>query len=689
MSRKALRQLAGPLLGFLAVTAGAGLAATGALERLESLSWDARARALARAAPRDLPVKLVLIDDQSLAWVAEEQERQWRWPREYFAAILSYLREDGARAIVCDLDFLDFSPFGVEDDRKLHDALETTPGVVLPLRLKGEATRWPEPPPVLERGGLGGVESVPGATFSHTDAVSGTGVFYGHVVAEADNRRVRALYEFDGHPLPQMGLAPFLLVEGGKPPRVVLDAGRLRVGGKEFPLDAEGNLILRYRRPDPESGHLYEAFSAASILADVTAGVAPSGRFRDCYVLLGLSAENLFDNWPTPVKDTAPGVEIHATVLDNLLTDRFLRPAPGPLSGFVAFAICAGTAWFIVRARTVKGTILGAAVALPLPATLGMVAYAKGLAAPVVWPTLSVALAALAAAAVNYVSEGRQRQYIRRAFEHYLSPAVISRIVEDPSRLRLGGERRELSILFADLEGFTSLSERIEPQELALFLNRYLGGMTEIVLAEEGTLDKYLGDAIVAFWNAPLDQPDHAARAVRTALLCQRRLAEMRPELGRDVRMRIGVHTGVATVGNFGSRHRFDYTVLGDAPNLASRLEGANKHFGTGLLVSEATWQAAQGAFAGRALGRLRVMGRSAPVQVYEPVALAGEPQPPLLASFEDARRRCAAADWRGAAEALAACAGDPVARIWLDRVRELEREGATSWNDEWTLASK
>jgi adenylate cyclase len=306
---------------------------------------------------------------------------------------------------------------------------------------------------------------------------------------------------------------------------------------------------------------------------------------------------------------------------------------------------------------------------------------------------VSVAFAAFAAGAVNYVSEGRMRLYLRRAFEHYLSPAVISRIVEDPTRLRLGGDRRELTILFADLEGFTALSERIEPQALALFLNRYLGEMTEIVLAEEGTLDKYLGDAIVAFWNAPSDQPDHAERAVRAAIRCQRRLAEMQPDLrrriGRDLRMRIGVHTGTATVGNFGSRHRFDYTVLGDAPNLASRLEGANKHFGTGLLVSEATWQAVSGAFQGRALGSIHVVGRAAPVKVFEPMALAEDAPPPLLASFEEARRRCEAVDWPGAAAALAACGDDPVARLWLDRVQELERERATSWNDEWVLASK
>ena len=220
----------------------------------------------------------------------------------------------------------------------------------------------------------------------------------------------------------------------------------------------------------------------------------------------------------------------------------------------------------------------------------------------------------MAALGLNYVTEGRQKAFYRHAFKHYLSPVVIDRLLEEPSRLKLGGERRELSIFFSDLQGFSSISERLDPQALTTLLNDYLSDMTDIILEEEGTVDKYEGDAIIAFWNAPLTQPDHALRACRAALRCQQKLRERNQEFlqraGSAFWMRIGINTGPVVVGNMGSRQRFDYTVLGDAANLASRLEGANKAFGTDTMVAESTWIQTNGQLKGREIGLLRVVGR-------------------------------------------------------------------------------
>ncbi|MBN2060002.1 MAG: adenylate/guanylate cyclase domain-containing protein, partial [Deltaproteobacteria bacterium] len=194
---------------------------------------------------------------------------------------------------------------------------------------------------------------------------------------------------------------------------------------------------------------------------------------------------------------------------------------------------------------------------------------------------------------INYTIKGRQKRYIKNVFKQYLSPAVIERLVENPDKLALGGEMRELSIFFSDIQGFTGISEQLSPPELTALLNDYLSAMTDIILAEGGTIDKYEGDAIIAFWNAPLDVPDHAKRAVRSALLCGRKLSELRPgfrkRIGTDIYARIGINTGQVVVGNMGSNQRFDYTFLGDAGNLASRLEGVNKQFSTYLMVSEYT----------------------------------------------------------------------------------------------------
>ena len=218
---------------------------------------------------------------------------------------------------------------------------------------------------------------------------------------------------------------------------------------------------------------------------------------------------------------------------------------------------------------------------------------------------------------LNYATEGRKKAFIKKAFRHYLSPAVIERILEDPSQLKLGGERKELTILFSDLEGFTTISEKLDPENLTSLLNLVLSDMTEIILDEGGTLDKYEGDAIIAFWNAPIDQPDHAERACRAALKCQQKIRERQEEYsskaGAPIRMRIGINTGAVVVGNMGSAKRFDYTVLGDAANLASRLEGANKFFGTRIMVSEQTWKKTSGRFAGRRLGLVRVAGEAGP----------------------------------------------------------------------------
>ncbi len=258
----------------------------------------------------------------------------------------------------------------------------------------------------------------------------------------------------------------------------------------------------------------------------------------------------------------------------------------------------------------------------PIIAALG--GYVTGWSLPLVAPEIAVATTLFLVFVINYATEGRQKRFIQGAFKQYLSPAVIDQLILHPERLRLGGERRVLSIFFSDLEGFTTISEKLDPEALTTLLNEYLSAMTDIVHEEAGTVDKFEGDAIIAFWNAPLEVIDHPLRVVRTALRCQERLALLNPQFqkraGRDLLMRIGIHTGSAVVGNMGSHSRFDYTMLGDSVNLAARLEGANKAFGTYLMISEATRQGIGSAFPVREIARLAVVGRKEPITVYEPM---------------------------------------------------------------------
>ena len=329
---------------------------------------------------------------------------------------------------------------------------------------------------------------------------------------------------------------------------------------------------------------------------------------------------------------------------------------------------------------------------LLIPLLLGLGAYRAGWWLPVAPSLVACAAASLTALLVNYAVEGRQRRFIKQAFNQYLHPAVIDQLLSHPERLRLGGERREITVFFSDLQGFSSFSEQLDPEALTSLLNDYLTAMTDIILDQGGTVDKYVGDAIVAFWNAPLDQPDHAGRAVRTALLCQEGLDRLRPELsrraGHDLQMRIGLNTGVAVVGNLGSQRRFDYTVLGDAVNLASRLEGANKEFGTSVLLTDSTRRQLDAEIAVREIGKVVVTGREEPVRIFTllpPGAEAG-----ALDAFAAALADYTVGEFPAAAEAFARLAGtDPVAAAYARRCRELAANPPPSWDGSWRLSGK
>jgi adenylate cyclase len=381
-------------------------------------------------------------------------------------------------------------------------------------------------------------------------------------------------------------------------------------------------------------------------------------------------------------------VLLHATTLDNLLTGGFMREAPRwwGVAATLALGLLGGA--FLAGTGRVRQALAAGTVLLPLPIVASVLAYLAGWWWPLVPVELGLAGGLVAGLAVNYATEGRQRRFLKQAFRHYLSPHVVEKLLEDPDRLRLGGERRELSIFFSDLQGFTTISEGLDPEKLVSLLNEFLSAMTDIVMEEAGTLDKYEGDAIIAFWNAPLDVPDHALRACVAAVRCQRELARRRPgweaQYGCTLHMRVGLHTGEAVVGNLGSQQHFDYTVLGDAPNLASRLEGANKAFGTGTMISGTTFAAAQAGVLARELGQLVVVGRREPVTVYELGGLATEAEPASWSAYRAALALCRAGR---AAEALALLArsdDDPAAAALRDQI-----EQDADFRGVWRLSSK
>jgi len=434
--------------------------------------------------------------------------------------------------------------------------------------------------------------------------------------------------------------------------------------------------------------------SELQLLAGGQPPIEDGSAFTGKHVVFGFSAPGLKDLRSTPIAPDYPGPEVYATMLDNLLAGDFLRDAP--VAAVWAWVLLLALAAGIVAASARNGWQSGLAALglIPLPTLAGLAAWQAGMVLPVAGASAGVVIALLGGAVVNFVLEGRQKMFIKGAFKHYLSADVIEQIMRDPNSLKLGGERRELTIFFSDLQGFSTISERLGPEDLTRLLNDYLSDMTDIILEEGGTLDKYEGDAIIAFWNAPLAQPDHAVRAVRAAVRCQRKLAERRAEFeqrtGAVLKMRIGLNTGAVVVGNMGSSNRFDYTVLGDAANLASRLEGANKALGTFLMIAESTWTQTDGAFPGRELGQLTVVGRKAPVRVYEATGLEGEAVGPEITAFAAALARVRAGRWAEAAEAFEQLGDDAAAKTYAAKCRALAAAGSgATWDGIWNLTEK
>jgi adenylate cyclase len=319
---------------------------------------------------------------------------------------------------------------------------------------------------------------------------------------------------------------------------------------------------------------------------------------------------------------------IHATLLANLLTRDFRERISPPL----LLALAAGVA-AAVSISVLLVPDLGRLALLLLASGSGVflflvLAFRQGLWADGVFLFSGLALSFAASTSFSYATEGRQRRQIKQMFSHYMSDLLIQDLLKNPGKLRLGGERRVLTVFFSDLAGFTSLSEKLSPEEVVTLLNRYLTAMTGIILESGGLIDKYEGDAIMAFWGAPLPQDDHACRACLAALDNQARLTELREEFLRQglppVRARIGINTGEMIIGNMGSSQRFDFTVIGDSVNLASRLEGAGKEYGVGITISEETYRLASDRVEVRELDLLRVKGKENPVRIYELLARKG-----------------------------------------------------------------
>ncbi|HEX9942682.1 MAG TPA: adenylate/guanylate cyclase domain-containing protein [Thermoanaerobaculia bacterium] len=613
----------------------------GWLRPIEEVATDLMMRARGRRPP-DPRIVVCALDAGSL-----HEFGRWPWRRTRVAQLVDRLKADGARVIALDMVFSDPAPSDPDydlsgDDRALAASLAKAGNVVLgyffrrePGVVNPESLEGAQYDSVIEReGGLpaprrDGVEAnLP--LFARAAAAQGS---FSHERESGVLRHYTLAIRHGDSYYPPLALRAAERFLGGDGLALAPARGNLvevTLAGRRVVADERGGLWVNYRGP----ARTFHTVSAG----DVLAGRTPPGTFRDRLAFVGVTETAVGDVQATPFGSEIAGVEVHANVADNLLNGRYVLDT-GSLAAVSLLALvllALAVALLVLRTgRHLVGAVLAAALVLLWPAAAYAAFVAAGWHLQVVSPLLAGVLALVLALRVRVGAEEERARLVRQTFEHYVSRPVVDEMLRHPERVKLGGERREMTVLFSDIRGFTSISETLDSGALVSLLNEFFTPMTRIVLDHGGTLDKYMGDALMAFFGAPLDQPDHAARACRACLAMRDELVRLNERWHREGKLPphlslgigIGLNSGEMSVGNVGSEAVFGYTVIGDNVNLGSRIEGLNKDYGTQILVSEFTVRAAGDGFLFRELDWVRVKGKQKPVGIYELLAAAPAPE--------------------------------------------------------------
>jgi class 3 adenylate cyclase/CHASE2 domain-containing sensor protein len=534
--------------------------------------FDLYSKQLARSRSPDPRIVLVTVDEKSVANLAELYGRP-PYPRDVWAMAVDELKRAGAKVIAFDILFSEENPASPEGDRAFATALEGAPVI-----LAGK------PHPMFHPAGTGSIELTRERATLHTYPLKNS---LGLVTAK----------HFD----PTIAAAGELLVRWN--------------GAKEKPEDLSYThydltplIVTALRR---QEGSLEPAFAEEF-----------ARQFREKIVLIGYTAAGLVDLRANPLSTIAPGVELHANVIDNLINRDITRTAPSALMFPLIVLLGAAFGFAIDRTRSQLVSGIFAAVTLAALVTAGYGSLVAGYHVPAFTAAVAIALTYVVITVFNFVREQHQTALLKMTFGRYVSPQILDHILDHPEKVRLGGERRDLTILFSDIRGFTSISEASEPEEVVEMLNEYLTRMVDILLKHGGTLDKFIGDAVMGFWNAPAADPDHARHAVACAVEMIEETARLRErweaEGKASLRIGIGINTGEAVAGNIGSERVFGYTVIGDAVNLASRLESKNKDYVTEIIISESTLERMGDGFETVYLDDVKVKGKEKAVKIYE-----------------------------------------------------------------------
>jgi adenylate cyclase len=682
-----------------------------------------------------LPIRIVDIDEQSLSRIG-----QWPWPRTTVGDLLLKLASEGAAVVAFDILFAEPDRTSVEEiakrlptpqanlllaatagqptnDQAFADALKQTPSV-LSIALgheaktefsakAGFAVAGQDPRPFII-GFDGGSTNLPALD----NAAHGIGAYNWTPDRDQIVRRVALIYRIGKTLVPSLAAEALRVAQGAN--TYVLKASNasgetaygqstglnhMRVGQVEVPTDSSGAVYLRFRH-----------FNKSAYIPawKVLAGEVPKDHIDGRIILVGTSAPGLLDLRATPLDAAVPGIEMHAQVIEQLLTGHFLtRPDYAlALEQFVILAFGIMLALLLPRVSAKTAVAVGL-LTIGLVIGGGWIAfrYASLLLDPS-YP--AVVLGCMTAAITSYIYHGveAQRGQIRHAFSQYLSPAVIEEVIAHPDKLKLGGEVRELTLMFCDVRNFTSISQDLSAADLTQFINELLSPLTEIILEQRGTIDKYMGDAIMAFWNAPLDDPDHTAHACQAALKMTAKMDELneiwrqRAEAGhrpyKRVQIGMGLNTGPCCVGNLGSTYRFDYSAIGDDVNVTSRFEGLTKIYGVPAVAGQRSLASGVKALE---LDMVAVKGRTRSTQIYTFIDMLGA-EKTQLERLEESHKAFLAAyrnqDWDAAERLINACRNIGVAQLetcyllFTERVRLLRQASLpANWDGSFAMTEK
>jgi adenylate cyclase len=644
------------------------------VKALRLIPFDVYQRVAPQHFDRSLPVRIVDIDEASIARLG-----QWPWPRTVMADLVTRLAGQGASAIAFDVMFPETDRTSLEEVAKrlppeqaarLRDsasglpsndeifaaALAKTPSVIGLTLTSGNNAADYKPKAGFAVAGddprpfIAGFSGATGNLPILTEAAKGLGALNWTPDRDQILRRVSLIYRLGDKYVPSLAAEALRIAQGAS--TYVLKSSNasgetafgkttglnhVRIGDIHVPTDAQGAIWMKFRASDPES---------FIPVWKVLAGEVPDDEISGRIILIGTSAPGLLDLRATPVDPVLPGVEVISMMIEHIVSGQSLtRPDYAPAAEQLVIVLLGAMLAFVFSKVSARSAgLIGLVIIMGLLFS-GWLAYryADILLDPL-YPALALMVLMGAATFHIYRRVELQRSEIRGAFGRYVAPSVVERLIANPERLELGGEVREISLMFCDVRNFTSISETMSASELTTFINELLTPLSETILDYRGTIDKYIGDSIMAFWNAPLDEPEHARLAVEAALGMAARI----PELNRywqesaeaagqtfaPVKIGIGINTGNCCVGNLGSTQRFDYSAIGDEVNLAARLEGLSKLYGVTVIMSERTVERLKDIRV-LELDVVRVKGRAMPTRIYTPLALAGGDRAEELAALQ------------------------------------------------------